>query len=101
MLNPSLTVFVLAVCTYSITVTLYAQHFREDYWQDHIISFALLTSTICGLDLGYDLQTTILSIVSWAVIAALLFSSATHKVVRRYDRLGFQSTREQETCGYT
>ncbi|KAH0286224.1 hypothetical protein M436DRAFT_84240 [Aureobasidium namibiae CBS 147.97] len=82
-MNPSLTGFVLAVSTYSIAIVVYSQRRRGDRWQDQAILFALSTSTLLGLGLGYDLQTTILSIVSWAVIAALVLSSVSHEIVRR------------------
>lgn len=86
MLNPNLAEFALAVCAYSVAVTAYAQQCRENSWQDQIILLALLTSIFAGLWLGYDLQTVVLSIMSWAVIAALILSSASHELVRRSRR---------------
>ena len=82
-MDPSLTEFVLAVSAYSTAVVVYSQRRRGDRWQDQAILFALSTSTLLGLGLGYDLQTTILSIVSWAVIAALVLSSISHEIARR------------------
>lgn len=85
-LNPNLAEFALAVCAYSIAVTAYAHQCRENFWQDQIILLALLTSISAGLWLGYDLQTLVLSIMSWAVIAALILSSASHELVRHSRR---------------
>jgi cyclophilin family peptidyl-prolyl cis-trans isomerase len=82
MMNPSLTEFVLAISAYSIAVVVYSQRHRRNHWQDHIVLFAISTSTLSGLGLGYDLQTTVLSIVSWAVMVALLVSSIGHEVAR-------------------
>jgi len=82
-MDPSLTEFVLAVSAYSTAVVVYSQRRRGDRWQDQAILFALSTSTLLGLGLGHDFQTTILSIVSWAVIAALVLSSISHEIARR------------------
>ncbi|CAD0110811.1 unnamed protein product, partial [Aureobasidium uvarum] len=57
---------------------------RGDRWQDHIILLALSTSSLSGLGLGYDMQTTVLGIVSWVVIAALMLSSVSHGIARRF-----------------
>jgi hypothetical protein len=81
-MNPSLTEFVLAISAYSIAVVVYSQRHRGDHWQDQIILFALSTSTLMGLGLGYDLQTAVLDIMSWAVIAALILSSVGHSIAR-------------------
>lgn len=80
-MEPNLAEFVLSMITYATTVVIYARGRCSDRWQGRILSTAILGSTMLGISLGYDLQTTILGIVTWIVVVVLILSAIAHELL--------------------
>jgi hypothetical protein len=78
--------FVISMITYAAAVVIYAQRRCDDRWQGRILSTALLGSTILGISLGYDLQTTILGIVTWVMLVVLTLSTIVHELLSIFGR---------------
>jgi hypothetical protein len=82
----------MASMVYSIATTMYARKRQQEQFQGQILSVAMVCSAVLAMYLDCELQTAVLGIASWALIVALLLSSATHAITQRAWRISRWNT---------